>query len=398
MRFTLSVLSVALLFLGGCSAMEYTFTEYGEAYKTAEDCYSVGDLDGAVENSIASLSRKPNYEKADRLLREVAPRAYQRHEEKAREYENRADWDGALTEYDTLLALAERVSYLRGDYPTIDTQKIIGRREEAIRNIAETHYSKGVSLMDSGSHREAAQEFKECQYWSPAYKDAQSLYMASRAKVLKRVAVMPFENRTGKTQFGDIGTLLTDQIIAIAFDLDPEFAEFISRDHLYQLMQKRQLKDIGDVRSNPGEMGRLLGVHAFVFGRIHSLTANYPPETSVTHDREAIIYREEEEGGSYKVSAKATYYTRKGEVTVAAGFQIYSVVRESIVRSDTLKANAVDEVVWVRYKGDERALTFEDEDLSAQGERTPEPEGILAGMAIEHLSNSIALELVDFFR
>jgi len=378
--------------------MEYSLTEYGMSYKKAEDRYNAEDYDGAVENLVDSLSSKPNYKKASSLLEEVAPKAYEEHENKAKEFENRTEWEGAIVEYDALLAIAERVSYLRGNYPEIDTQTYIEKRKGAVLNIAEAYYIKGVSLMNSGKYREATDEFRNCENWVPGYKDAELLCRESRAKALERIAVMPFENRTGKTRFGEIGTLLTDQIIGIALYYDPEFIEFIGKDYLDLLMMEQQPGEVGDIERNPGDKGRLLGVHAFVFGEVRSLIMNYPPETSTAHDRETMIYRREEDGGSYKVTAKCTYCTKKGEVMVTATYRIFSVAEGTVVKTGNAKASAVDEVEWARYKGDERALSPEDQDLCALPEMDPEPEQVLVDRAIEQLGEELATDLLDLFR
>ena len=399
MRITfLSSALVTLLFLWGCATLEYTFTEYGGAYKRAVESYKVGDLDGAVRNLVISLTKKPNYEKASLLLKEVAPKAYEKHKNKAIEHEQKEEWDEAVAEYDALLGLAKMVSSLGSDYPKINVQAYAERREIAVQSAAEAHYKRGISLMEEGEYKKAAKEFKRSLEFVPGYKNAESLYVKSREKALVRVAVMSFENRTGKTQFGDVGALLTDQIISTALNLHPEFIEFVTRDYLNQLIMERHLGEMGDIEKNPSKMGKLLGINAFVFGKVLSLVVNYPPTTSTSYDRETTIYRSEDEGGSYTVHATVTYYKRKGEVTITASFQIISASTGTIMKSDTIEASVMDEVRWARYSGDSRALTSEDKRFCAQGERPLRPEGVLVNNAVDRLSKRLAEEIINFFK
>ena len=389
MRIRLLPLGFVLLFLCGCAGIDY-LADYGQAYKKAEECYKIGDLDGAVKNCIFALSTKSDHKKASFLLKELLPKAYESHMNKAKIY---TDWDSVIAEYDAIMALSERVSSLKGTYPTIDVQEIAKRREYAVQKAAEAHYNKGISLMERGGYKQAVTEFKECQHFVPGYKDAELLYSKSRAAATTRIAIIPFENMTGKIWLE--GTAVTDQATKIASNLAPDLIEFITGNHLAQLMAERGLGNIENIKSNPGRIGKLLGIQAFIFGKIDSLIVDFPSRTDKIYNREAVVKVPEY---SYKVTGECTHYARKREVTLVGEFQIFDAVSDSIVKSNTLKANIVSEVNWAQYDGDERALTPEDKYFCAKKEGAPEPEGELVDKAIKQVSNELATELVIFFK
>ena len=392
-RYILSLLLVTLLFLSGCASMKYAFTEYGMAYKEAETAYAAGNLDGAVRNLVVALSAKPDYTEAGVLLREIAPKAYEMHENRAQGYTN---WDSVIAEYADLLALAENVASLGGNYPTIDAQSIKQKRDYAVQKAAEAHYSQGIALMEAGRYKEAAAEFKETQHFVLGYKDAEALYSASRTAAIKKIAIIPFENATGETKFGDMGTLLVDRAIGTAINTSPELVDFITRDHLDRLMTEHNTGKVADIQRNPSGIGKTLGVHSFVFGKVKSLVVDYSPRTSKTDERVTTIYREADAGGSYKVAATITNYAEKGEVTISIEFQVVSVASGSTMKTKTLEASATSEITWARFKGDRRALNKEELELCAQEEGIPASPEILVDSAIGYLSDDLAEVLVDF--
>jgi len=383
-----------VLFLCGCAA----FTQHGQAYKKAEFCYNAGDFDGAVTNSIDSLSIKPTYQKASLLIKKATPQAYEKHEKIARGLEDQAEWDSAITEYDTLLRMSKRLSELGTIYSTIiDTQGIMQKRENAIQKAAKAHYSKGIRLMDSKSYNEAAKEFKRAQDFIPDYEDSESFYASCKELAVRKIAIMIFENASGKSQFGDIDVKLTDQITDTAINSNLELLIFITRDQMGRLIQEKGVSDINKIKSNPIEMGKLLDTHAFVFGKIASILVNHTPKASNAYSREVVIQRPENEGGSYKVSSKCTTYNKKCDVTVSAKYEIFSAISGSVVKTGTLKTTSSDEVSWAESKGDDRALSEQDKDLCSQKERELEPEEILVGRAIDELSDKLTNEFITFF-
>jgi len=392
-KFWLLAVVIFSALICGCAA----FTQHGQAYKRAENCYNTGDFDGAVMNSIDSLLLKPDYRKASLLMRKAMPQAYQRHDNRARELEDKAEWESAIIEYDALLKISKRIAESGIAYPAIDAQRIVQKRGNAIQKAAEAHYNKGIQLMNSKSYNESAKEFKRAQDFVPDYKDSETLYKTCKEAAVRKVAIMAFENASGKSQFGDIEVKLTDQAIDAAINSNPELLIFITREQIGRITQEKGVSDINKIKSDPVEMGELLDVHAFVFGKIDSVTVNHTPKASNTYSREVIIQRPENEGGSYKVSGRCTVYSKKCDVAVSAKYEIFSAISGTVVKTGALKTSSSDEVSWAEFKGDERALNEEDRELCSQKERELEPEEALAVRAIDELSADLAGELIAFF-
>jgi len=388
-KFCLLAVMIFLALICGCAA----FTQHGQAYKRAESCYNAGDFDGAVMNSIDTLSLKPDYREALLLMKKAIPQAYERHNNRARELEDKAEWDEAIMEYDALLEISRRVVESGIAYP-IDTQIIIQKKENAIQKAAEAHYRKGIQLMNSKSYNESAKEFKRAQDFIPDYKDSELLYTSCKEAAVRKVAIVMFENASGKFQFGDIEVKLTDQAIDASINSNPELLVFITRDQIGQLIKE---KGLDDIRNDPLHAGKLLDIHAFVFGKIDSVSVSHIPEISNTYNREVIVQRAENEGGSYKVSGKCTVYSKKCDVIVSAKYEIFSASSGAVVKTGTLKISSSDEVSWAEFRGDERALNEEDRELCSQKERELEPEETLAWRAIDELSADLTEELITFF-
>jgi tetratricopeptide (TPR) repeat protein len=163
---------LGLFLVGGCVLIPYY-----RYYDNAQKAYKANDFDTATLELVKSLKENPKFEDAALLLRTVAPLAYEKHEKKVEELENRQDWEGALVEYDIIQGLVEKVKSLGGDYPVVD---VSGRRTKALENAAEVHYSKGASLLQSERFLEAETEFKRSLDFVPNYKDARALAEQAR--------------------------------------------------------------------------------------------------------------------------------------------------------------------------------------------------------------------------
>ncbi|MEL6675506.1 MAG: hypothetical protein AAFR61_25085, partial [Bacteroidota bacterium] len=84
------------------------------------------------------------------------------------------------------------------------TQLLQKRKEEA----AEMHYQQALNhKTKEGIHRQraAAREFTQAQYFAAAYKDASTLYEEARKAGTIKVLVLPYQNRSGRTDLGSIG-------------------------------------------------------------------------------------------------------------------------------------------------------------------------------------------------
>jgi len=387
------IVILGIIFLSGCAS----FTEYGKNYSSAQRYYEKGNYYESVYLLIRSLRIKPDYKKASELLNQSLPVFYDRHLKNVREYERQKNWDEVANEYNKIYEIATDVSHLKGNYQVVDVGK---ERETALKNAAEGHYQKGLSLMKHSKNKEAAKEFSKCKNFIPDYKDSLSLYEKCRKEALQRITIIPFENVTGKMWFEDVGSLISDQILDNCFKRNPEFIEFVTREYLNRILEEQKISASGIIESEKAvEFGKVCGIKYFVLGKINSIVREYPPVKARTEKVSKKIDKREGNKiiGEIEVSATVNYYIKEGRVEVRTSYQIIDVEKGSIVKTGSFSKKKEDIVEWARYSGDERALNYKQEELVKRDEATPKAQEVLIHQAIEDLSGDIAREIVGFF-
>ncbi|MBI4972492.1 MAG: putative toxin-antitoxin system toxin component, PIN family, partial [Candidatus Omnitrophica bacterium] len=89
-------------------------------YKSANEAYSIGDYDRAVYMSVEALKAKSDYPEAIALVQSAAPLAYQSRIKRAADYEDRQDYDSAVSEYNAIERLIAAVFSVRKDISFAD--------------------------------------------------------------------------------------------------------------------------------------------------------------------------------------------------------------------------------------------------------------------------------------
>lgn len=155
--------------------------------------------------------------------------------------------------------------------------KLVPDFKDSRAQSAEAYYLDALAILDDDK-REAIYLFREAQKMIPDYKDTADLIEQAIIEGRQRIAIMPFENNSGKYQYGNIGETLSDETVAYCVSLNPELLEILTREYVYSLLQEQDFAQSGrvDVSTAPN-IGKLLGIQAFVFGKVNSVTANYPP-------------------------------------------------------------------------------------------------------------------------
>ena len=92
---------------------------------------------------------------------------------------------------------------------------------EASEKAAEVHYQEGILIAASGNdvdtQKMAAKEFKKAADYVPGYKDSSIRYEESRRAGVKKMAILPFEDKTGKAHlYGALSERITDDIIIVS--------------------------------------------------------------------------------------------------------------------------------------------------------------------------------------
>ena len=268
---------------------------------------------------------------------------------------------------------------------------------------AESLYRDGVGLMAKKDFKNATLKLRRVDNYVPGFKDAATLSEKSKQAAIQRIAVMPFTNLSGKAQFGDTGQIMTDRIISGAMESHPEFLEFVTREYVAQILQEQAFDKSAVINEATAvKVGKLTGIHAFVFGKVLSITASYPTEqvengaTTQVLCTAVMLFGICPQGSAVPITAYWQRHTLQGFVEISGSFQIVDVEKGTIVKTDSITKRMEDRAQWVTYTGDARAIPKEIGAYNT-GQRPLEPAEQLAQKAIEDISKGLAENLAKFF-
>ncbi|MBV6506933.1 MAG: hypothetical protein ILNGONEN_02521 [Syntrophorhabdaceae bacterium] len=444
---------VGIIVLGFLLGMGHSVL-LADEYKDAKKAYEMGQNDQALSLLVIKLRKDNDHQDAIALFKLVLPLVIDKHQKAAQDYESRKDWDNAFKEYEFLINVNNAISSITPleetkingkkvkkpiEMPQID---LSAQRENVINNAAEAHYQKGVAYMKTiGSsgravaefdearkyitdykdcrelsaeclyrdavdlnakkdYKNAVMKFRRCQEYIPGYKDAATLAEQAKQAAIRRIAVIPFSNLSGKTQFGEVGQILTDRIISVSIQSQPEFLEFVTREYVEQLLREQAMGQTAVINENTAtKVGQLTGIHAFVFGKVLTITASYPPETQVAGTDEAEVVVSWKPYQTAKIYGSYIKYTRQGYVEISGSFQIVDVEKGTIVKSESITKRMEDRAQWVVLTGGkEEALSRETRSHNTTGNQPLEPAEALATKALEGIARDLSTKLTQFFQ
>ncbi|MBC8213962.1 MAG: hypothetical protein ISR90_03380 [Candidatus Marinimicrobia bacterium] len=396
------------------------FTQHGRALNRAQKAYQTGSYDTAVSECVYSLKNKPDYEKALQLMDVVFPVAVRTHHNKIERLESSSEkftWDKIVTEYQRLIHLVDLVNSLLT--PQVETWKfkagvmdystlIISAKNKA----SEVHYLEGKKLMlqDSrDSYKKGAAHFKTAQEFTSNYKDSESLYDECRKSALIQIAILPFENKSGKNKYNGIGETLTNEIISklLANGEVMEFIDIVSRDQLNLIIEEQKFSHSGLVDDDSMiELGNIQGVHHLIIGDVTQVMATKPKRSKDKRriTRDVVIDKEtykDNKGKTKKrniygkVHATLTIHEIVVDATVTASYQIIDVETSKILSSDNLTGTAHFEHNWGTYRGDKRALGYRENSLVREKEIAPPSKEEMILRAGNKLSDKLINSITD---
>lgn len=415
-------IALMLFLIFGCAA----FTQYGKLESSARQHWVQGNYDSAVFDCAKALKLKPDYEKAQVLIQDAFKAAVNAHQSKLAELQPstaKFKWGDIVSEYEGLTKINKAIKEL----PTLRVKKtnaeitfevtdISKELAEAKTNAAEAHYQEGLSLSQEEGvdiQKQAAKEYKAAMRYIPEYKDAAGLYEVARRKGIKRIAVIPFEDKTGKAgKYGDMSGMIVDDIVSdVMNDASAmEFLEIISRDQLEAVMLEQNLGLTGILDDNTAmAIGKVLGVHELLTGKISQIV--YTPVNTVTKNvrQEGTI---RVEAGTYKdkkgktrtkyvdkdVYADVRVYTRTTKAKITGSYRIIEVKTAKLKKSESFTGNANWEHAWATFRGDERALDRATSRLVSASEEPAPVETEMINRAGKSLSQSLSRTLKEYAR
>lgn len=414
--------TLLLCLMLGCAGL----SQYGKLESSARKYYQRGNYDLAVFDCARALKINSSYEKAQILIQDAFRAAVNSHESKLAELKPskaKFKWDEIVTEYEALLKLNKTIKEL----PTLKVKKtnevikfeITDYSEnlaEASTNAAEAHYQEGLDLSEKEGidiQKQAAKEFKAAMVFIPEYKDAGTLYERSRTAGIKRLAIIPFEDKSGKgRKYGDLPGMIVDYIVSDVMN-DPsamEFLEIISRDQLELVMQEQALGQTGILDEKSAvELARILGVHEILTGKITQII--YTPSNTISKNvrQEAKVVVGEEKYIDKKgkkrtrnvygnVNATATIYTRTTSAKIAGSYKMIDVKTAKLKKSESFTGNSNFKHEWATFRGDERALDRDVGRLASESEKPAPVEEEMVNQAANNLASSLSRTLKEYAR
>ena len=420
--FYVTSISLLILFILACAS----FQQYGKLEKSARQNYQTKNYDLAVYQCANSLRLNPKYEKAQLLIQDAFKTAVLAHESRIEELKGSSSqmfkWDDVVAELQTLIKLNDTIKQLpglinkkTGQEIKIETQRYDARLSAAKNNAAEAHYQEGLKLSEKQGldiQKKAAKEFKAAQEFVFGYKDAAEKYEICRKAGIKRMAIIPFDNKSGKTEYGAMEEMITDNIISDVMG-DPsamEFLEIISRDQLMQVMEEQKLGLSGVLDDKTAiELGKVLGVHELVTGKISQIAYTRPrTATSTYQDVNEVVVGEEkyvDKNGKTKtrpkwgkVAANITKYVKTASASISGSYNIIDVATARIKKSESFKGNSSFNDEWGVYRGDQRALSRYSQSLCSKTESFPPGPEEMVNNAANDLSRSLANTFKEYAR
>lgn len=399
---TIVLMNISLFFMififNGCTP---------KAWDSAKRAYEAGDVVSSVRYTSQTLREKPGYEDAVNFLTNLFPSTYEDYYSRAKKAESMNDWDEAFKLYTTIKTLSDIIVGIpkQKDPKTenlisFSTKNVDNEINNATKNAAEKHYLNALSLENSGKYKDAAKAYTRSLEYINNYKDATERYEKMRTAAVKRVAIVPFENKSGKTQFGEIGESISESIISDAM-ADPknlEFMDLISRDRINQLINEQKLNQTSLIdEKSASEMGKILGLHAFVFGKVTSISTSNTPETKSRKEESKELYQGKDKP-KRQVYAVVEITTRKAKANITCSYQIIEVATGKIVKSGSVPSELEISIVFGRFTGDEEALSSSSRELCGKQDEYPPSPDELVQKVVQKAASSLSTEITGYFR
>lgn len=398
------LLAVTVILLGSILAMAPAPALAG-VDKEAKAQFDSGDFFATIKTLAERLREKPDHQDNIALMEKTIPLFFDKAKREADKANQRKKWDtaveelGRINEIGDILAdvppVPKKVKDQKEKVPTAFElpEDVYEQYEQALAMAVAAHYEKATAYEAEARFKDAAVEYRLTREYDHSHKDAAIRYDDCRKKAMLRIAVMPFDDGTG-SKYGALGDLLTQQVIAAAMGLNPEFLQFVTRDYLGQMLADQGENAGSFTAANATQYGQKLGIHAFVFGKLMSIIENYPPDTSTNGTNSVEYYTK---AGTITKSCAYTLHKREGGVKVLGSFQVVDGATGVIKTSSNIDKSARDGTSWVTFRGEEDAIPSE---IASQhlGERHIAVAGELVTRAINELGSELAANLVDTFK
>ena len=408
-----SIALILMILISACSQNK-------QVQRRADASLKQGDYYQASILAAEALKIKPSNSKAQTILKEAYPKASMESGERLAGLKLRDSgdkWAEILSEYERLQRLGNAISSLppitdseTGERLRFDLRDYRAEIAEAKEQAADYNYRQGVhfSMLSSeaATQRQAAGYFKAALGYIPDYKDSALRYEEARQNAIRRIAILPFEDKSGsQDRYGAITDIFADQIIgAIMQDkAQTEFVELITRDQINQVISEQQLSSSGMMdQASTARLGMLLGAHEILSGRILQIDYSAPRTVHVDLHESANVTVEREEGDEEEeMEVQCIYrkYTKRSSVTVMASYSVVDVATGKINTQQSFTASQSFSEDWGKViSGDRRALNPQQKKLVSTAEPIAPSEKDMVNSAIREISEDIVDHFCRYLR
>jgi hypothetical protein len=395
-------------------------------YKQAQQQYNQGNYESSFDTVVKSLKLKPGFVKAQALINEAYPKAVAEREANIQKLNATSDpgkYDKIVAEYaalDVIQTTARKLPPLAdpksGITVTFAYKDYVADWDSAKNNAAEYHYQNGIKIAANSTNvdvqKQAAKEFKTALTYVDNYKDASAKYDNCRSLGIKRIAIIPFDDKSGSNgKYGALNEMIVDGVYSGIMN-DPsctEFLEIITRDQIDILLREHNLNASGLVdASSAANFGKLLGVHEIMTGKISQII--FTPERTVSKDfsETANVKTGEEQyyddKGKLKtkdvygdVSCNYTKYTKTSSAKITGSYIIVDVETGKIKKQDQFTCEKPWADVWAtKGYGDEKGLSKETYNLCTKSEPLAPVEADLVTEAMHDLTGNFVTQIKGY--
>ncbi|MEX1384089.1 hypothetical protein, partial [Lutibacter sp.] len=245
---------------------------------------------------------------------------------------------------------------------------------ESINLATEMHYKKGVEFsknLTRGSQKAAAKEFKKATNYTSGYKDCNVLYETARKNATTRVAILPFDNKSGTTQFGSAGEMISDKLRSEILNNASanEFIEIYTRDRLNSILQEHDLNHNNGIinQSSIAKFGQALGVHLIITGKVMQLTSSHGEKIRDAERRRSVNVaigtkkyidskgKERTKTVYGDVVARMTDFHKTATANIKGSYEVIDIESAQILASSQYGEDYKWENNWTTFLGDKRA-------------------------------------------
>ena len=419
----------ASLMVTGCA------TPHGNLMKSAQANYQANQYEAALRDAVGALKLKPDFTDAQDMIETFFKGAVDVRESRIKSLEATSDkfkWDGIVAEYKALIEINRLVKNLP---PMALTHKKTARRlvfhtrdytdqfAQASERAAEAHYREGIRIAassgDVDTQKKAAKAFRSATEYVPGYKDADDRYLKSREAGIKKLAILPFEDRSRQTaKYGAITDVVTDGIIDSVMNDESarEFLDLVTRDAIDEVMAEQGFGLTGAIDEKSAvKVGGLLGIHEIVVGRITTVRV-VPTETRTEKSKhEAVISVKSgtetytDSSGKIKtrdkyvnktISAVVTRYTNEGSASIRGSYKIVEAETGRIRPGGTGNFDEKYEfkAIWADHTGDFEAVDSAEQQLCRVEKPRPPTDAEMVDEAVAQLVESLAEKFKEYAR